>query len=74
MRDFHACRILDIVNQAREYLTIEELATLLHVPVRTIYAWRSRGKGPPAYRIGRYLRFRVAEVETWVDQQASDGR
>jgi hypothetical protein len=23
---------------------------------RTIYAWRQRGEGPPAYRVGKHLR------------------
>lgn len=46
--------------------SIGRVARYLGVPVKTIYAWRTRGEGPPAHRIGRYLRFKLADVEAWV--------
>ena len=53
--------------------TVEELAEFLGVPVATIYAWRNRGEGPPAFRVGRYLRFRSDEVTAWLDRLRSEG-
>ena len=47
--------------------TVAEVAEYLGVPVATIYAWRSRGACPPAFRVGRYLRFRSEEVAAWLD-------
>ena len=51
-------------------LTTEQLAELLGVPVRTLYSWRARGTGPRGIRVGRGLRFRVGDVEAWLDQHA----
>lgn len=50
-------------------LTTEELASYLGVPRSTLYAWKYRGDGPPAIRVGRHLRYRSPEVERWLDAQ-----
>lgn len=51
-------------------LSIEELAEILQVPKKTIYAWRTKGLGPRALRVGKFLRFRRSDVNAWLDQQA----
>lgn len=51
-------------------MTIAELADYLQVPVKTIYNWRTVGGGPRASRVGRHLRFRLTDVEAWLDEQA----
>ena len=48
-------------------LSVEEVAELLQVPVRTIYQWRFRGEGPAGMRIGRYTRFDPRDVERWLE-------
>lgn len=48
-------------------LTVEELAEYLHVPLRTVYGWRSRGCGPPGIRVGRHIRYRGSAVDQWLD-------
>jgi excisionase family DNA binding protein len=50
-------------------LDISELANYLGVPVSTIYDWRANGKGPAAHRLGRHLKFAVADVRAWVEAQ-----
>ena len=50
-------------------LTVRELSALLGVPVSTIYDWRIHGKGPVAHRLGKRLKYTVADVRTWVDAQ-----
>jgi excisionase family DNA binding protein len=56
-------------------LTVDELAAYLKVPAATIYAWRHRGVGPQGIPVGRYVRFRAEDVETWLsDQQAESSR
>ncbi len=47
----------------------EQLAEELGVPLRTIYAWRSTGKGPRAARFGKHLRFARADIDAWTEQQ-----
>jgi len=49
--------------------TAEETAAYLVVPIATLYAWRYVRTGPPAHRIGRYLRYDPAEVRRWVAAQ-----
>lgn len=55
-------------------LTVEEVASILKVPVKTIYDWRSRPVpyGPPAMKVGRYLRYKPEVVEAWIDSQSAD--
>jgi predicted DNA-binding transcriptional regulator AlpA len=48
---------------------IHWLAAYLDKPVKTLYAWRLRGTGPPAYKIGQSLRWRKSEVDAWVSEQ-----
>ena len=58
-------------------LTTSELAELLGITVEAVYSRRQRGGGslPPALRLGRSLRWRTADVETWLsDQTEADER
>jgi excisionase family DNA binding protein len=48
-------------------LTIGELAAFLQVPVGTIYQWRHRGIGPAGLRVGRHVRYRLRDVEAWLE-------
>lgn len=50
-------------------LSIEDLAAYLGVPVATIYDWRVDGEGPCGIRVGRYLKFTVRDVLTWLSEQ-----
>lgn len=51
----------------RELLTIQEVAERLTVSVGCIRAWRLRGEGPPAIRVGSALRWDPDEVDVWLD-------
>jgi excisionase family DNA binding protein len=53
-------------------LSVEELAYYLEVPVKTIYTWRHRNTGPKGFRVGKHLRFRWGDVQTWVAQRIAD--
>jgi excisionase family DNA binding protein len=47
-------------------LTLSELAARLRVSVQTIYDLRSQGRGPRGFRVGREIRFRASEIESWL--------
>jgi excisionase family DNA binding protein len=64
----------DLESQVPELLTVDDLARLLRVPKATIYRWRTTGDGPRGYTIGRYVRFRRAEVEAWLEERADEPR
>jgi excisionase family DNA binding protein len=55
---------------ADEWMGPEALAEELGIPLRTIYAWRSAGKGPRGHKLGKHVRFRRADVEEWLAAQA----
>jgi excisionase family DNA binding protein len=52
-------------------LTTEEVAEFLGVPVQTIYVWRTKKSGPKSIKVGKHLRFRQADIDAWLDEQAS---
>jgi excisionase family DNA binding protein len=52
--------------------SVDEVAARLGVPKSTIYYWRRKGVGPPAVRVGKYLRFRPADVEEWLAELAKE--
>ncbi|HEX6054374.1 MAG TPA: helix-turn-helix domain-containing protein [Intrasporangium sp.] len=52
--------------------SIDDLAAFLGVPVGTIYQWRTKGYGPVGVRVGRFVRFRPADVHAWVDALAEE--
>lgn len=54
-------------TQTTPLLSPEELSAFLGVPLPTIYRWRSRQEGPPGFRVGRHVRYRLDEVYDWLD-------
>ena len=62
------------VRGAERLLSAQELAVYLEVPVKTIYTWRHRHTGPRGFRVGKHLRFRWCDVESWLaDLIAEEG-
>ena len=60
-----------------EMLTLDELCAWLKIPKTTIYKQRWEGTGPPAYRLGKHLRFDRAEILEWLQTKRDaqgDGR
>jgi excisionase family DNA binding protein len=57
-------------------LTAEEVAELLRVPLSWVYE-RTRKRGVdriPGFRLGKYWRFREADVLAWLDRQRVGAR
>lgn len=46
-----------------------EVADYLGVPAATLANWRHRNAGPPSYRVGRHVKYRMSEVERWLERQ-----
>jgi excisionase family DNA binding protein len=53
----------------REWLSAEQLADELGLPVKTIYTWNTQGTGPERHRFGKHVRYRRRDVEQWVTKQ-----
>ena len=52
-------------------LTTSELAAHLGVPVQTIHDLRHAHRGPRGFRVGREMRYRVSEVQHWLEVMES---
>lgn len=56
---------------AARLMTADEVARMLKVPVSWVYKY-ARGGLPnriPGFRLGKYWRFREAEILAWLEQQ-----
>lgn len=60
------------LTAAQRMLAPHELAAFLGIPLRTVYRWRSRGEGPRGYRIGRHVRYRLDDIERWLDDRSDE--
>lgn len=47
-------------------LTTEQAARLLGVHPGTLSNWRLRQQGPAFVRVGSRIRYRLADVESWI--------
>lgn len=47
------------------WVSVQEVAAHLAVTKDSIYRWIER-KGFPSHRVGRLLRFKLSEVDSWV--------
>jgi hypothetical protein len=55
------------------HLTPQDIADRYAVPIKTVYTWRYRGDGPPGFRCGKHLRFRLVDVVRWEQQRVDIG-
>lgn len=55
------------------WLTVQEAADLLRVPVSWLYE-RTRTNSVPHVKLGKHLRFDRDELAAWVDKPRRDGR
>ena len=54
------------VARKREFLTDRDLADMGIANVRTLQTWRLLGRGPSYIKVGRAVRYRLADVEDWL--------
>src|SRR2546430_9034465 len=55
------------------WLTVQEAADLLRVPVSWLYE-RTRTNSVPHVKLGKYLRFDRDELAAWINELRRDGR
>jgi predicted DNA-binding transcriptional regulator AlpA len=49
------------------------LAEYVGVPLTSVYRWNSQSTGPRRIRVGKYVRYRRADVDAWLDQRSEGG-
>jgi hypothetical protein len=56
--------------EREQLLTNEELAERANVTIATVRGWRYHGNGPRALKLGRHVRYRLADVLAWEEANA----
>lgn len=60
---------------AAAFLSLPKAAAYLGISPNTLYVWRHRRQGPPSFRMGQRVMYRVTALESWVtDQEMADSR
>ena len=49
-------------------LTVDDVARLLSVSTRTVWRLLSKGEFPEPVRLGKVVRWRLAEIQFWIDR------
>jgi predicted DNA-binding transcriptional regulator AlpA len=57
------------MDDSDRHLTITEVASRERVPVNTVRKWNATGTGPRFMKVGRYVRYRLADVLAWEDSR-----
>jgi hypothetical protein len=53
----------------RTWLSRKQVAERLKIPVGTLAAWASEGRGPNYYKFGKWTRYRLSDLRSWEDEQ-----
>jgi excisionase family DNA binding protein len=63
--------ISPVALDSQTLLTIEDVAELLNVPVSWVYERTRRRTSDriPGFRLGKYWRFREADIVAWLERQ-----
>ncbi|MFF4364171.1 helix-turn-helix transcriptional regulator [Streptomyces sp. NPDC001351] len=57
------------------FLNLPKAAEYLGISPNTLYVWRHRRQGPPSFRMGRRVMYRIAALDAWVQaQEQADSR
>jgi predicted DNA-binding transcriptional regulator AlpA len=49
----------------------QEAAAYLYVEPAALYQLNSKGRGPRRYKVGRYNRYRKADLDQWLDDNCA---
>lgn len=56
------------MNSPKTYLSPKEVEELFNLPMTTLEKWRYRKIGPPYLKLGKLVRYRSDEVESWIER------
>jgi excisionase family DNA binding protein len=56
---------------AQQWLTVEDLADEINVPLKSIYVWNHKGTGPAFTTFGRHVRYSRKAVDEWIASGAT---
>lgn len=56
-------------NPPKGCLWMEDAATHIGVELTTLRKWRLLGKGPIGFKVGRFVTFKIADLDAYLDGQ-----
>lgn len=60
-------------NGVKTLLCEQEVAAIMRLSITTLWRWRRDGTGPKFQRIGRLIRYRQEDVQSWIDSRPGGG-
>lgn len=54
-------------------LTEKDLAAALQMKPQSLADWRHRGQGPRYVKMGQLVRYRISDVQEWLDTRVTGG-
>ncbi|WP_216897379.1 helix-turn-helix domain-containing protein [Nocardia alni] len=60
------------MSNGRGLLTREQAAEYLQVPSKTLARWATERVGPRYLRVGKHARYRLVDLDTWLDAHYAD--
>jgi predicted DNA-binding transcriptional regulator AlpA len=54
-----------VANDSTKHMSPAQLAEREGVPLETVYSWQKNRRGPVFMKIGRHVRYRLADVIEW---------
>jgi excisionase family DNA binding protein len=58
------------MNNLTDAFDIARAAAYLGVTASTLRSWKTKGTGPKYYRAGRLIRYRVAQLDAWIERRS----
>jgi excisionase family DNA binding protein len=59
-------------ERGERLMTEQEVADYLAVHIATVRNWRRSGTGPPVHWAGTKPRYKLSEVEVWLDRRPEE--
>jgi excisionase family DNA binding protein len=53
------------------YLTYQQIAHRLNIPLRTLYLYNKEGKAPATVKVGRHFRVSEEALAVWITQNTN---
>lgn len=50
------------------HLSLADVASLLNIPLRTMYHYNKVGRGPRTLKVGRHLRVSSTDLAEWIEK------
>lgn len=57
------------LNDGNQFLTTKQASTILGLAPNTLEIWRLRGTGPRYLKLGRAVRYRICDLESYIESQ-----